>query len=99
MRCLPHEDSSVLGERTDRPSHSRKSQAGFTLRDLGFLVGSVGLLTLITLPLLGMNKPRSERLLCMNNLRQIGIAFHTWSDSVEDKLPWQVRVEDGGTAG
>jgi hypothetical protein len=62
-------------------------------------VGSVGLLTLITLPLLGMNKPRSERLLCMNNLRQIGIAFHTWSDSVEDKLPWQVRVEDGGTAG
>src|SRR3989442_4015702 len=76
----------------------RKS-SGFTLTELAFVVAAVALLLATTLPLLANSRLRSDRLVCANNLRRIGVAFHVWSDSRQDRVPWQVPppLADGGT--
>jgi len=71
---------------------------GFTVPELLFVVAGIALLLLTAVPLLGNNKLRSDRLVCGNNLRQIGVAFQTWADSHEDRTPWFVSQTQGGTS-
>jgi len=63
-----------------------------------FVLGALALLLVMALPLAGNNKLRSDRLVCANNLRQIGVGFQTWSDVHEDQVPWMVSQQSGGTA-
>src|SRR5258706_139939 len=72
--------------------------AAFTRIEAFFTLLGLALLLTTALPLLGNSKLRSDRLICGNNLRRIGVAFHVWSDSHEDKIPWLVPVANGGTA-
>jgi hypothetical protein len=62
------------------------------------VTGAVALLLLTAAPLLGNSKLRSDRLVCGNNLRQIGVAFQTWADSHDDEIPWFVSQASGGTS-
>jgi type II secretory pathway pseudopilin PulG len=73
-------------------------QRAFTVTELLFVTAAVGLLLLTAAPLLGNSKLRSDRLTCGNNLRQIGVAFQTWADSHEDRIPWLVSQTSGGTS-
>jgi len=75
--------------------------SGFTLIELAFVVAAVALLLATTLPVLANSRLRSDRLVCANNLRRIGVAFHVWSDSHQDKVPWQLPgpSAEGGTGG
>ena len=50
------------------------------------------------LPALASSRPRSQRVLCANNLRQIGAGFHLWANDHADKLPFEVSLAEGGTA-
>ena len=68
------------------------------MTELLFVTGAVALLLLTAAPLLGNSKLRSDRLVCGNNLRQIGVAFQTWADSHEDRFPWVVSQGSGGTS-
>jgi hypothetical protein len=80
--------------------HDRtKNRSAFTITELAVVLAGCALLIISALPLLGNSRLRSERLVCGNNLRQIGVAFQTWSDSFADKVPWQVQSTNGGTAG
>jgi hypothetical protein len=81
-------------QRQVRPAHSR----AFTVTELLFVAGGIALLLLTAAPLLGNSRLRSEGLVCGNNLRQIGVAFQTWADSHEDKIPWLVPQAKGGTS-
>jgi type II secretory pathway pseudopilin PulG len=76
------------------PSNSK----AFTTIELLFVVTGIALLLLTAAPLFGNSKVRSDRLVCGNNLRQIGVAFQTWADSHEDKIPWLVSPASGGTS-
>src|SRR5262245_7899320 len=74
--------------------------SAFTVTELAFVLAGIALLLITALPLLGNSRIRSDRLVCGNNLRRIGVAFLTWSDSHQDKIPWQLpQVPDGGTRG
>jgi hypothetical protein len=42
-------------------------------------------------------RTRGSRLSCANNIKQIWIAFHSWSADNHDCLPMQVSVTNGGT--
>jgi hypothetical protein len=74
-----------------------KDDSAFTVTELAFVVVGLALLFVTALPLLGNAGLRSERLVCGNNLRQVGVAFQTWSDSHDDLVPWQVPFANGGT--
>jgi type II secretory pathway pseudopilin PulG len=74
------------------------TRCAFTVTELLFVTAAVALLLLTAVPLLGNSKLRSDRLVCGNNLRQIGVAFQTWADSHEDRFPWVVSQGSGGTS-
>src|SRR2546423_3354238 len=79
----------------------RAGVAAFTRVELLFIAVAVALLLIMAFPLLANSRLRSDRLVCANNLRRIGVAFHVWSDSHQDRVPWQVSgpSPDGGTGG
>ena len=53
--------------------------------------------------LLGMLLPgskapgRAQRIACVNNLKQVGLAFHLWANDHEEMFPLQVSTNAGGT--
>ena len=47
----------------------------------------------------GKTKGKASRITCVNNLRQIALAFRMWSNEHGDKFPWDISSEgaNGGT--
>jgi hypothetical protein len=70
---------------------------GFTQTDLLDLLTVLALLALVVLPALANTRPRSARVICANNLRQIGMAMHFWGNEHSDRPPWEVPPVEGGT--
>src|SRR5439155_27092794 len=54
----------------------RAGVAAFTRVELLFADVAVALFLTLALPLLANGRLRSDRLVCANNLRRIGVAFH-----------------------
>lgn len=71
--------------------------AGFTRADLLATLAALVLFACVTLPLLANSRPRSERVQCVNNLRQIAAGFQAWGDGHGDVEPWEVALAEGGT--
>ena len=72
-------------------------QAAFTRLDLVAVLLVLSLCAAVMLPALASNRPRSQRVLCASNLRQIGQAFNLWGSDHGDRLPYNVALTDGGT--
>ena len=77
--------------------HEMDSGRGFTRFEVLILIAVVALLGAVVLPAFANNRPRSHRVSCANNLRQIGIAMQTWGNDHGDLPPHQLFVEEGGT--
>ena len=77
---------------------ARKAQA-FSSAELLVIISCLALLVVIFLPALPRFRARSYRggINCANNMRQIGLAFHTWAIDNRDRFPMQVPVTEGGT--
>ena len=60
------------------PKHPARAQAAFTRLDLATVLLALTLCAAVVLPALASSRPRSQRVMCANNLRQIGQAFHLW---------------------
>jgi competence protein ComGC len=74
------------------------AQSAFTRTDLIVSLGVVALLALVILPALANQRPRSARVICANNLRQIGVGFQLWGNDHADEIPQDTALSDGGTA-
>src|SRR5213075_1294029 len=48
-------------------------------------------------PALANGHPRSDRLVCANNLRRIYVAMQQWGNDHNDRVPFAVPVSEGGT--
>jgi prepilin-type processing-associated H-X9-DG protein len=69
----------------------------FTLIELLIVFVCVGMVASIFLPTLARPKVYAQRINCVNNLKQIGVAFRTWALDNSDKYPAQVSITNGGT--
>lgn len=69
----------------------------FTLIEIIVVATVLALLVLVVLPGLTQAKKRSSKLNCVNNLKQVGLAFHIWAGDNGDKFPMSVLVTNGGT--
>ena len=94
----PHASIGLQGAKTV-PSN----RSAFTRAELLATLGAIFLGAVILLPSFANTGTRSEQLGCLNNLRQIGIAFQAWGNEHDDQRPWFVLSEvtgnQGGTGG
>jgi len=78
------------------PGRTKPAHA-FTVNELLISITCLAVLAAVLLPALAKSKARSSSIGCANCMKQIGLAFGTWSLDNNDRFPMQVSVTNGGT--
>lgn len=71
-------------------------EKAFTLLELLVVITLVAILAATLLPALASTQTSAQKLTCLNNLKQIGLAFRTWEGSHGNKYPMAVSSASGG---
>jgi prepilin-type N-terminal cleavage/methylation domain-containing protein/prepilin-type processing-associated H-X9-DG protein len=79
------------------PSSANRQESAFTLTEMLCVVAAIGILAALLLPVLGQGQARAERVQCVNNLKEIGIAFHVFAHDHRDNFPMQEPIHEGGS--
>jgi prepilin-type N-terminal cleavage/methylation domain-containing protein len=73
-----------------------KQKMAFTLIELLVVIAIIAILAAMLLPALSAAKRKAQRINCVNNLRQVTLAFRTWEGDNGDKFPMNVSTNTGG---
>jgi prepilin-type processing-associated H-X9-DG protein len=73
------------------------TRQGFTLVGLLIIIAVIAILAAMLLPALASAKRKAQRINCVNNLKQDGLAFRLWEGDNGDKYPMAVSTNKNGT--
>jgi len=76
-----------------------QDRRAFTLIELLVVIAIIAILAALLLPTLARAKEQARRIECVNNLRQIVVAFRVFSLDRDGYFPWHASQSDGGTYG
>lgn len=82
--------------RTMIPASDKQTPA-FTRLELLACLAAATLLVTIIVPALATSGSRSDRVVCFNNLRQIGVAYGQFGLEHGEFTPWRVTMAEGGS--
>src|SRR5262245_28799837 len=85
--------SKVRGSQT-QPSLPRES--GFTLIELLVVIAIIGILASMLLPALARSKSKAQGTQCLNNQRQLALAWRLYIDDADEKLPYSYATLPNG---
>lgn len=69
------------------PCRQRSPRRAFTLVELLVVIGIIGVLMAVLVPVLGKAREASTRVKCLSNLRQLGTAFQMYALAFRDRVP------------
>jgi prepilin-type processing-associated H-X9-DG protein len=75
----------------------RRGRAAFTRIELAIVTVVVAVLVALVLPAIVRPHHPSRKPSCVNNLKQIGLAFRIFVNDNNEKLPWEVSTNLGGS--
>jgi prepilin-type N-terminal cleavage/methylation domain-containing protein/prepilin-type processing-associated H-X9-DG protein len=78
-------------------SKSNRRASAFTLVELLTVISIIAILAGLLLPVVSRSQQRAKHVWCESNLRQIGIAFHSFAHDHNSKFPMEVSMNDGGS--
>lgn len=61
------------------------------------VVPALGFFSALLIPALVNARMKAQRINCVNNLKQIGVAFRIWPSGQDDRFPFNVSTNKGGT--
>jgi prepilin-type N-terminal cleavage/methylation domain-containing protein/prepilin-type processing-associated H-X9-DG protein len=75
----------------------RSGPKAFTLIELLCVMALIGILASLLLPVINQARARAKRIACLNNLREVGVAFQGFAHDHNGQFPMSVPAIAGGS--
>jgi prepilin-type N-terminal cleavage/methylation domain-containing protein/prepilin-type processing-associated H-X9-DG protein len=82
--------NSADSARQDRELSPKGGERAFTLIELLVVIALIAILASILLPVFGKAKARAQGIACLNNTRQLAVAWLLYADDHADRLPYNL---------